>query len=123
LESQAVFFLLGFLAAMILISLALTGVYLSVRRSREKRTKIQGYLDLIPDLTEEQRNRVKQIRHDFLPRVEGIRENMRIERAELAKLLFAEPPDRIAIHAVAERIARHQSELEREVIEHIIVSV
>jgi Spy/CpxP family protein refolding chaperone len=49
-----------------------------------------------------------------------IRENLRRERTELARQLFADPPDRDRIRAVAQQILTHQSELENEVIEHIL---
>jgi Spy/CpxP family protein refolding chaperone len=55
-----------------------------------------------------------------LPKVNQIRENLSRERAGLAKLLFADPPDRERIYAVARQIMGHQSELENEVIEHIL---
>jgi hypothetical protein len=38
----------------------------------------------------------------------------------LATFLFADPPDRERIYAVARQIIDHQSELENEVIEHIL---
>jgi len=63
---------------------------------------------------------VQEIRRTFLPKVAKIRENLRRERAELARLLFADPPDTEQIHAVARQILLHQSELENEVIEHIL---
>jgi hypothetical protein len=77
-------------------------------------------LDLIPDLSREQRVVVQEIRQTFLPKVHGIRENLRRERVELAKLLFSEPTDRNGICEVAKQVLEHQSELEREVIEHIL---
>ncbi|MBF0528509.1 MAG: periplasmic heavy metal sensor, partial [Deltaproteobacteria bacterium] len=54
------------------------------------------------------------------PKVSGIRQNLRRERAELANLLFADPLDREKIHVVAQQILMHQAELENEVIEHIL---
>jgi Spy/CpxP family protein refolding chaperone len=63
---------------------------------------------------------VQEIRRTFLPKVGQIRENLRRERAELAKLLFADPPDRNRIHVVTRQILLHQSDLESEVIEHIL---
>lgn len=81
---------------------------------------VKGYLDLIPDLTTEQKEMVREIRRTFLPKVAQIRENLRRERAELARLLFADPPDMNRIHAIARQILLHQSALENEVIEHII---
>ena len=113
-------FLFGFVSALVFVAIALAAAYLYVRRFRSRTANIKGYLDLIPDLTEEQRALVQEIRGTFLPRVSQIRENLRRERAELAKLLFADPPDMSNIHAVARQILLHQSDLENEVIEHIL---
>jgi Spy/CpxP family protein refolding chaperone len=113
-------FFAGFVTALALAVAALYGLYLYFRRNRANSSNIKGYLDLIPDLSKEQRDRVQEIRRTFLPRVHGIRENLRRERAELARLLFSEPTDRNEIDQVAEQILNHQSDLEREVIEHIL---
>lgn len=117
---NAASFAYGFIAAIILVSVALAALYATLRRVREKKTNIKGYLDLIPDLTENQRARLQEIRRVFLPKVEGIRRDMRIERAELAELLFSEPSDKTRIYDVAESIIGRQSELEHEVIAHIL---
>ncbi len=45
---------------------------------------------------------------------------MRLKRSELAELLFSEPSDRARITRVAQSILERQSELEHEVIEHIL---
>jgi Spy/CpxP family protein refolding chaperone len=87
---------------------------------RDKDTNIRGYLDLIPDLTEEQRAKVQEIRKIFLPKVAELRQNMRSKRSELAEQLFEAPADRLKIHAVTDQILQYQAELEREVIEHIL---
>ena len=113
-------FLLGFISALIFAAAVLAVIYSHLKRVRNVRAGIKGYLDLIPDLTEEQRAMVQEIRRTFLPRVSRIRENLRRERADLAKLLFADPPDRDKIHTVARQILLHQSDLENEVIEHIL---
>ncbi len=113
-------FVLGFVTALVFATVALVATYLHLKRSRNSTVAIKGYLDLIPDLTAEQRTLVQEIRHTFLPKVGRIRENLHRERAELAKLLFADPPDRGRIHAVARQILLHQSDLENEVIEHIL---
>ncbi|NJL59189.1 MAG: Spy/CpxP family protein refolding chaperone [Desulfobacteraceae bacterium] len=113
-------FLLGFISAFIFAAAGLTMLCFYLKRIRNIKAGIKGYLDLIPDLTEEQRAEVREIRRTFLPRVSRIRENLRRERAELAKLLFADPPEREQIHAVARQILLHQSDLENEVIEHIL---
>ncbi len=113
-------FLSGFLTALFLAIAALYGFYLRSRRSRVFSPKIKGYLDLIPDLSPAQRERVQEIRRTFLPRVQGIRESLRRERTQLARLLFSEPADRSGIDEAARQILDHQWELEREVIEHIL---
>lgn len=117
---NAASFAYGFVTALVFICIALTAFYVTLRKSRKRKTTIKGYLDLIPDLTDNQRARLQEIRRVFLPRVEGIRQDMRIERAELAELLFREPSDRTRIYKVAETIIGLQSELEHEVIEHIL---
>jgi len=113
-------FFLGFVSALVSVAVALAAVYFHLKRSRKRTIAIKGYLDLIPDLTAEQSGLVQKIRSSFLPKVGKIRENLRNERAELARLLFAEPPDRERIHAVTRQILLHQSDLENEVIEHIL---
>jgi len=110
----------GFLTAFVLICIALAAIYSMLKKSRARMANIKGYLDLIPDLTEQQRARLQEIRRLFLPKVEGIRQDMRLKRSELAELLFAEPPDRDRIYEVVEAIIGRQSELEHEVIEHIL---
>ena len=90
------------------------------KRLQDKATSIKGYLDLIPDLTDDQRAKVQEIRKVFLPKVAELRQNMRSKRAELAERLFEAPADRLKIHAVTDQILQFQAELEREVIEHIL---
>jgi hypothetical protein len=117
---HAASFIAGFAMALVLVCIAVAVIYTALRKYRERKANIKGYLDLIPDLTEEQRARLQEIRRVFLPRVEEIRQDMRLQRAELAELLFLEPPDRTRIYATAESIIERQSELEHEVIEHIL---
>jgi Spy/CpxP family protein refolding chaperone len=114
-------FFAGFLTALFLMVAVLFGLYFFFRKNRANPSNIQGYLDLIPDLSRKQRERVQEIRQTFLPKVHGIRQNLRRERAELARHLFSEPIVRDKIYDVAKQILDHQSELEREVIEHILV--
>jgi hypothetical protein len=113
-------FFAGFFTALFLVAAVLFGLYIFTRRNRANPSNIQGYLDLIPDLSQKQRERVQEIRQTFLPKVHGIRQNLRHERAELARRLFGEPIVKNEINDIAKRILDHQSELEREVIEHIL---
>jgi hypothetical protein len=113
-------FFAGFLTALFLVAAVLFGLYFFSRRNRTNLSNIQGYLDLIPDLSRKQRERVQEIRQTFLPKVHGIRQNLQRERAELARRLFSEPIVRDDIYDVARQILDHQSELEHEVIEHIL---
>jgi hypothetical protein len=118
---SAVAFLYGFIGGVTLVALALSALYIVLKRRRERKADIKGYLDLIPDLSEAQRARLQDIRRVFLPKVEAIRRDMRQRRGELAELLFSEPSDRPRITRVAQSILERQSELEHEVIEHILV--
>jgi Spy/CpxP family protein refolding chaperone len=113
------YFSLGVVTALAVSAAAVSALYFYLKSTRNT-PRVKGYLDLIPDLTTEQKAAVQEIRDTFLPKVARIRENLRRERAELAKLLFADPPDRDRIHAVARQILLHQSDLESEVIEHIL---
>jgi len=104
----------------LLILLSLTVIALLASRFiRVRRKPIRGYLDLIK-LNEGQKRQVEDIRRDFLPRVAGIRQALRQKRLELNDLLFAEPPDMQAIEGKSRDISKLQSQLEKEVIEHII---
>jgi hypothetical protein len=113
-------FFSGFLTALVLAAAVFYGLYSYSRRNRTHGANMKGYLDLIPDLSTEQREMVQEIRRTFLPRVHGIRQDLQRERAELARVLFSDPPDRGRIYEVAKFILDHQAELEREVIEHIL---
>jgi hypothetical protein len=110
-------FILGFCAALIAVAALLLVSYI---RSRRKTPKIKGYLDLMSDLSDEQRLKVQVIRQTFLPKVERIRQHLCELRLALAKALFSEPTDRAEAQSISQEILRCQSELEQEVIEHII---
>ena len=114
------YFALGVVTALAVAAAVFSTFYFYLKSTRNVSTPIKGYLDLIPDLTPEQRQEVQEIRNTFLPKVNRIRENLRRERAELAKMLFADPPDRNRIFAIAQQILQHQSDLENGVIEHIL---
>jgi Spy/CpxP family protein refolding chaperone len=94
-------------------------ILLASRFIRVRRKPIRGYLDLIA-LTENQKQQVENIRKDFLPRVAGIRQALRQNRLELNNLLFAEPPDMQAIEGKSRDISKLQTQLEKEVIDHIL---
>jgi hypothetical protein len=113
-------FFAGFLTALLLVAVVFFGLFIFSRKNRAHSSNIQGYLDLIPDLSQKQREKVQEIRQTFLPKVHGIRQNLRRERADLARRLFSEPTLRKEIDDVAKQILDHQSELERSVIEHIL---
>jgi Spy/CpxP family protein refolding chaperone len=101
------------LSAIIIIQLAVR----LIARIRQK--PIRGYLDLIA-LTNEQKRQVEDIRRDFLPKVEGIRQALRGNRIQLNELLFAEVPDLKIIEEKSNEISALQAKLEREVIDHIL---
>jgi len=99
----------------VIVIVQLTGRLLA--RIRQK--PIRGYLDLIA-LTKEQKRQVEEIRRDFLPKVEGIRQALRQKRLQLNELLFAEDPDMKMIMEKSNDISALQAKLEREVIDHIL---
>ena len=104
---------------LILLS-AIVIIQLAVRLYARLRQKpIRGYLDLIA-LTNEQKQQVEDIRRDFLPKVEGIRQSLRDSRLKLNDLLFAESPDMTSIAKISNKISDLQSKLEQEVIDHIL---
>jgi len=113
-------FLLGVASGLGAAAASVAGTYLYLKQARKRTANIKGYLDLIPDLTAEQRARVQEIRRVFLPKVAALRQSMRSQRAELANLLFDETAERSKLDSVVERIIGHQAELERGVIEHIL---
>jgi len=113
-------FVYGFLTALVFVFILLSAVYVYLKRLRVNKADMKGYLDLIPDLSEPQKAQLQEIRRVFLPKVEGIRQDMRRNRAELAELLFDEPAERDKIYAVSGEILGHQAALEHEVIEHIL---
>lgn len=111
------FFIIGFLTAVVIVAVIVVSFYLKGRRNP---SNIKGYLDLIPDLSDEQRLKVQNIRRTFLPKVEKIRQDLCGYRYDLAKALFSEPADRGRVQSISQAIIRCQSELEQEVIDHII---
>jgi Spy/CpxP family protein refolding chaperone len=114
------YFVFGCFTAIIIMTIILAVIYFGLKKKEAAQMNIRGYLDLIPDLTETQRSRVESIRSSFLPSVEELRKELCIKRTKLADLLFAESIDRSKINNIAEEILRHQSELEKEVIDHIL---
>lgn len=87
--------------------------------TRLRQKPIRGYLDLMV-LTKEQKQQVEEIRRDFLPKVEDIRQDLRSNRLQLNDLLFAEVPDMSAIMKKSGEISALQAKLEHEVIDHIL---
>jgi len=115
-----IYFFAGFAAALIVVAAAIAFVYQHLRKKNSQVEQVRGYLDLIPDLSDAQRQQVQRIRETFLPRVAGIRQNLCDRRAELAVLLFADPVDRERIAEISQDIITHQARLEDEVIRHIL---
>lgn len=106
-------FFLILLSAIVIIQLAAK----LIARLRQK--PIRGYLDLIA-LTDEQKRQVEDIRRDFLPKVEEIRQSLRQKRLQLNDLLFTEAPDMKVVAEKSNEISALQARLEQEVIDHIL---
>ncbi|MGC9964651.1 MAG: periplasmic heavy metal sensor [Syntrophobacteraceae bacterium] len=114
------YFLFGFATALVIVTVFILVFYYYLKHTRWNNSNIKGYLDLIPDLSDEQRLKVQGIRQTFLPRVERIKQDLCRLRIVLAKALFSEITDRDKVHSIAQEILKSQSELEQEVIDHII---
>ncbi len=109
-------FFVGFFSAS-----ALIGLYLYIaKRANPSPKRIQGYLDLIPSLTADQKAKLEDIRKVFFPKVAQIREDLRSKRSVLADLLFSDVIDKPAIAEKMEEITALQINLEKEVIDHIL---
>ncbi|MDI6687161.1 MAG: periplasmic heavy metal sensor [Desulfobacterales bacterium] len=114
------YFVFGCFTTIIIMTIVLAVIYFRLKKKQTDRVNIRGYLDLISDLTETQRSQVELIRSSFLPRVEEIRDDLCIKRSKLADLLFAQPIDKSKINETYREILRYQSELESDVIDHIL---
>jgi Spy/CpxP family protein refolding chaperone len=114
------YFIFGFAVALSLVLAIFLGTHYYLKNTRWKTSDIKGYLDLIPDLTAEQCQKVQEIRQTFLPKVEKIRQGLCQKRVVLAEVLFSQPSDRSKVHLIVQEILRYQSELEHEVVEHIL---
>ena len=114
------YFAIGFLTSSILIAILFMTIFYLLKKRRNKSAQIRGYLDLIPNLSDTQRRQVHEIRQLFLPKVDAIRKDLYLKRAELANLLFEEPIERLRIDELARNILEYQEKLENEVIDHII---
>lgn len=109
-------FFIGFFTGICVV-----GFYLYLaKRANPSPQKIRGYLDLIPSLTEDQKEKLEDIRKVFLPKVAQIRRDLRSKRRVLADLLFSDVTDRQAITKQMEEITTLQIKLEEEVIDHIL---
>ncbi len=113
-------FILGFVTAVVVIFASFMCAYYYLKHTRWKYVNIKGYMDLIPDLSEEQRRRVQEIRLSFMPHVEKIRQELCNNRISLARALFSEPIDKKRVHLIVQSILDCQSQLELQVIEHIL---
>ena len=114
------YFIAGFISSFLVITILIAAVYYYLASKQKRSAKIQGYLDLIPDLNDTQRRQLQEIREVFLPEVAEIRKDLYQKRSELADLLFEEPTDRVKIDTLAQKILVSQAKLETEVIEHIL---
>ncbi|MDH5202288.1 MAG: periplasmic heavy metal sensor [Nitrospirota bacterium] len=113
-------FFAGFFSGIFLI-IFLIGLRLYLaKRANPSFKRIRGYLDLIPSLTIEQREKLGEIRKVFLPKVAQLREELRNKRRVLAGLLFSALIDKMAIAQKMEEVTALQMKLEEEVIDHIL---
>ena len=113
-------FIAGFLLATAICAIIIGLLYVRLDSRSKNNKTAQGYLDLVPDLTDTQRRQVMEIRNVFLPKVAKIRESLCQKRLDLAHALFDEPSDKDRIETISAQVRRYQDKLENEVIKHII---
>jgi uncharacterized membrane protein len=73
--------------------------------------------DIPPDLSEDQRERIEELRAAHAQEEISLASKIRIKRAELDALLLEEKPDRTAIHRKVDEIASLESAVRKEHID------
>lgn len=68
----------------------------------------------------EQKERLKQLREHFYPRIKTIRSELANDRKVLVDLLMEDKPDSLQIEKSLNLIGKHQMELEREVVYQLL---
>ncbi|HAK88365.1 MAG: hypothetical protein A2077_06875 [Nitrospirae bacterium GWC2_46_6] len=106
--------------ALLLIAVVFISAWLWINRAPALKFRpVKGYLDMI-SLSSDQKQRVDAVRKDFFPKLDGIRQKLRIKRLQLNDLIFSSKPDMKTIEDKTREIASLQTELEKEVVNHIL---
>jgi len=106
--------------ALLLAVVALLSVGLLVNNLLIAKPKpVRGYLDMV-SLSDEQKQKVEKIRQEFLPKVARIRQELRGKRLQLNDMIFSSNPDMKTIEDKTREIASLQTDLEKEVVNHIL---
>lgn len=72
----------------------------------------------IPKLTEEQKQKIEELRTGFLKEVQPMRNQLRSERFALLSLLASDKPDQKAINAKIDALAKLRAEIEKKAVAH-----
>lgn len=70
--------------------------------------------------SKEQKERLKQLREHFYPRIKAIRSELVNDRKALVDLLMEDKPDSLQIEKSLNRLGQRQMELEREVVYQLL---
>ncbi len=71
-----------------------------------------------PDLTEEQRTQLNQVRDKFFDDTRGLRDKIRDQRYELGKLLAGENPDKDKVLKAQKALSQLEGEFDLKALEH-----
>ncbi len=72
----------------------------------------------IPKLTEEQKQKIEELRASFLKEVQPLRSQLRSERFALLSLLAADKPDQKAINAKIDALAKLRADIQKKEVAH-----
>lgn len=75
---------------------------------------IERITEQIPDLTEDQKAKIKDFSNDFLKEINTLRADLAIKKAELRKLELAEQPDQNSINKKIDEIGELKTKIEKK---------
>ncbi|MBC7185767.1 MAG: Spy/CpxP family protein refolding chaperone [Calditrichaeota bacterium] len=105
-------------AALLVLSALLTG---QPAFSQEKPAEGPGLAAMychIPNLTDEQKQKIEQLHQAFLKEIQPLRNQLRSERFALMSLKTANNPDQKAINAKIDALAKLRADLEKKQVAH-----
>ena len=100
----------------VLAVLAMTSLALAQEPHHMMKMKCGG--PCIPNLTEEQQNKIDQLRLDLDKAIMPLQADLGVKKAELDKLLVADKPDRKAIHKKIDEIMALKTQIKKEKVDN-----